>query len=170
MVNWSIPAAPHRWMLQILPLKRSFAKFLYLLQQMLMLQFRWRKLFFLSGVELPLSRCQLCVFCLWIRLTSFGIYWMQRAAIMFRFHSLVERNSEELARLIVAENGLNNWLLLRPSVLIEFFFAAGKNFVEALADIAKGNETVEWATSLPQLAAGIEAYWNFVLFHISNIN
>lgn len=58
----------------------------------------------------------------------------QRAAIMFRFHSLVDQHSEELARLIVRENG--------------------KNYVEALADVAKGNETAEWATSLPQLSAG----------------
>merc|ERR1719361_2792958 len=29
-----------------------------------------------------------------------------------------------------------------------------KNMVEALADIAKGNETVEWACSLPQIAQG----------------
>lgn len=30
----------------------------------------------------------------------------------------------------------------------------GKNYTEAMADVAKGNETAEWATSLPQLAAG----------------
>ena len=30
----------------------------------------------------------------------------------------------------------------------------GKNIIEALADVAKGNETVEWACSLPQLAGG----------------
>lgn len=58
----------------------------------------------------------------------------QRATIMFRFHALVEQHSQELSQLIVTENG--------------------KNVVEANADLAKGNETVEWATSLPQLAAG----------------
>lgn len=58
----------------------------------------------------------------------------QRAAIMFKFHELVDQHSEELAELIVRENG--------------------KNMAEALADVAKGNETVEWASSLPQLAAG----------------
>ena len=58
----------------------------------------------------------------------------QRAAIMFKFHSLVDKHSEELASIIVRENG--------------------KNMTEALADVAKGNETAEWATSLPQLAAG----------------
>lgn len=58
----------------------------------------------------------------------------QRAAIMFRFHSLVEQHADELAGIIVRENG--------------------KNISEAMADVAKGNETAEWATSLPQLAAG----------------
>ena len=58
----------------------------------------------------------------------------QRAAIMFKFHHLVDTHSQELAEIIVKENG--------------------KNIVEALADVAKGNETVEWACSLPQLAGG----------------
>lgn len=58
----------------------------------------------------------------------------QRAAIMFRLKTLIERDSQELAELIVLENG--------------------KNISEALADVAKGNETVEWASSLPQLAQG----------------
>jgi len=53
---------------------------------------------------------------------------------MLKFHSLVKSNAQELAELIVAENG--------------------KNIVEALADVAKGNETVEYACSLPQLAQG----------------
>lgn len=30
----------------------------------------------------------------------------------------------------------------------------GKNMTEALADVAKGNETVEYACSLPQLMQG----------------
>ncbi|RYG65564.1 aldehyde dehydrogenase family protein [archaeon] len=58
----------------------------------------------------------------------------QRAAIMFKFHNLVEQHSQELAELIVKENG--------------------KNIVEALADVAKGNETAEWACSLPQIVQG----------------
>jgi malonate-semialdehyde dehydrogenase (acetylating)/methylmalonate-semialdehyde dehydrogenase len=58
----------------------------------------------------------------------------QRASIMFKFHSLVDKHSVELADIIVKENG--------------------KNHVEALADVAKGNETAEWSTSLPQLALG----------------
>jgi methylmalonic acid semialdehyde dehydrogenase len=58
----------------------------------------------------------------------------QRAAIMMKFHSLVQDHATELATLIVRENG--------------------KNMTEALADVAKGNETVEWACSLPQSAPG----------------
>jgi methylmalonic acid semialdehyde dehydrogenase len=57
-----------------------------------------------------------------------------RAAIMLKFHSLVETHQQELAELISLENG--------------------KNITEALADVAKGNETVEYACSLPQVAQG----------------
>lgn len=57
-----------------------------------------------------------------------------RAAILLKFHTLVKDNSHELAQLIVEENG--------------------KNFTEALADVAKGNETVEYACSMPQLCQG----------------
>ena len=57
-----------------------------------------------------------------------------RASIMLKFHALIRDNTQELAELIVAENG--------------------KNITEALADVAKGNETVEYACSLPQLAQG----------------
>lgn len=53
---------------------------------------------------------------------------------MLKFHNLVRENAQELAELIVKENG--------------------KNITEALADVAKGNETVEYAASLPQLAQG----------------
>eukprot|EP00568_Trieres_chinensis_P004846 CAMPEP_0183293180 /NCGR_PEP_ID=MMETSP0160_2-20130417/1966_1 /TAXON_ID=2839 ORGANISM="Odontella Sinensis, Strain Grunow 1884" /NCGR_SAMPLE_ID=MMETSP0160_2 /ASSEMBLY_ACC=CAM_ASM_000250 /LENGTH=533 /DNA_ID=CAMNT_0025454255 /DNA_START=75 /DNA_END=1676 /DNA_ORIENTATION=+ len=65
----------------------------------------------------------------WSRLTV-----KSRAAIMLKFHALVRENARELAELIVLENG--------------------KNMTEALADVAKGNETVEYACSLPQLAQG----------------
>ena len=58
----------------------------------------------------------------------------QRAAIMFKFHELVDKHSDELVKLIVKENG--------------------KNAMEAMAEVAKANETVEWACSLPQLACG----------------
>ena len=57
-----------------------------------------------------------------------------RAAIMFRLHHLIEQHVDELADLVVRENG--------------------KNRAEAIASIAKGNETVEWACSLPQLIQG----------------
>lgn len=53
---------------------------------------------------------------------------------MLKFHHLVKENAQELAELIVKENG--------------------KNITEALADVAKGNETVEYSCSLPQLAQG----------------
>jgi acyl-CoA reductase-like NAD-dependent aldehyde dehydrogenase len=43
-------------------------------------------------------------------------------------------HSQELAALVVLENG--------------------KNMSEALASVAKGNETVEWACSVPQLCQG----------------
>lgn len=65
----------------------------------------------------------------WSSLTS-----KSRAAIMLKFHSLVNEHAQELAELIVKENG--------------------KNLKEALADVAKGNETVEYACSLPQLIQG----------------
>ncbi|CAB9520748.1 Malonate-semialdehyde dehydrogenase (Partial), partial [Seminavis robusta] len=57
-----------------------------------------------------------------------------RAAIMMKFHSIIQREAEDLARMIVLENG--------------------KNFTEAMAEVAKANETVEYACSLPQLAEG----------------
>ena len=58
----------------------------------------------------------------------------QRASILSTFQCLVNLHANELADLIVLENG--------------------KNKSEALADVAKGNETVNWATYLPELAAG----------------
>ncbi len=63
-----------------------------------------------------------------------GLTIKQRAGIMMKFHHLMDTHSQELAELIVRENG--------------------KNLTEALADVAKGNETVEWAASLPQVAPG----------------
>lgn len=58
----------------------------------------------------------------------------QRAAIMMKFHALVQEHAQKMAELIVQENG--------------------KNITEALADVAKGNETVEWACGLPEASAG----------------
>jgi len=63
-----------------------------------------------------------------------GMTVKARAAVMLKFHGLVREHAQELAELIVLENG--------------------KNITEALADVAKGNETVEYACSLPQLAQG----------------
>jgi methylmalonic acid semialdehyde dehydrogenase len=57
-----------------------------------------------------------------------------RAAIMFKFHHLMGQHMEELIELIVKENG--------------------KNRGEAMGDVAKGMETIEWACSLPQLIGG----------------
>ena len=57
-----------------------------------------------------------------------------RAAIMFKIHHLIEEHKDELATLIMKEHG--------------------KTKGEALAEVAKANETVEYATSLPQLISG----------------
>jgi acyl-CoA reductase-like NAD-dependent aldehyde dehydrogenase len=57
-----------------------------------------------------------------------------RALILFRYHQLIEKYSDELCELITREHG--------------------KNKVEALGDLQKGNETVEYACSLPQLIQG----------------
>lgn len=73
--------------------------------------------------------CAKTAFASWSKLTI-----KARAALMLKFHGLVREHAQELASLIVKENG--------------------KNMTEALADVAKGNETVEWACSLPQLAQG----------------
>ncbi|KAI8928610.1 Aldehyde/histidinol dehydrogenase [Entophlyctis helioformis] len=57
-----------------------------------------------------------------------------RVQILIRFHQLVVAHTDELADLIVLEHG--------------------KTKQEAVAEIAKGNETVEYAISMPQLVAG----------------
>lgn len=57
-----------------------------------------------------------------------------RAAIMLKFHALMAQHQDELADLVVKENG--------------------KNRTEALASVLKGNETVEYACTLPQLIQG----------------
>lgn len=58
----------------------------------------------------------------------------ERAAVMYRFKALLERDLEELSWLLAAENG--------------------KTFGESKADIEKGIECVEFACSLPNLADG----------------
>uniref|UniRef100_H3GN79 methylmalonate-semialdehyde dehydrogenase (CoA acylating) n=1 Tax=Phytophthora ramorum TaxID=164328 RepID=H3GN79_PHYRM len=71
------------------------------------------------------------------------IEWRQttvktRAAVMLKFHALMMQHQgeedDELADIVVQENG--------------------KNRTEALASVLKGNETVEYACSLPQLVQG----------------
>ncbi|KAI9207673.1 Aldehyde/histidinol dehydrogenase [Polychytrium aggregatum] len=57
-----------------------------------------------------------------------------RIQIMIRLHQLIVKNADHIADLIVLEHG--------------------KNRTEALAEIAKGNETLEFALSLPQLMQG----------------
>ena len=57
-----------------------------------------------------------------------------RVGVLFKFRELVLANQDELAKLIVLEHG--------------------KNYAEAVAEISKGLETVEWACSMPQLAQG----------------
>ncbi|KAJ1334294.1 methylmalonate-semialdehyde dehydrogenase (acylating) [Batrachochytrium salamandrivorans] len=57
-----------------------------------------------------------------------------RVQILIRFHQLVIKHSQKLADLIVMEHG--------------------KTFGEAMGEIAKGNETVEYAMSMPQISQG----------------
>lgn len=57
-----------------------------------------------------------------------------RAAIIFKIHHLIDQHKDELATLIMKEHG--------------------KTKAEALAEVAKANETVEYATSMPQLISG----------------
>ena len=65
---------------------------------------------------------------------SWAALTVKRAAIMYRLQHLISENADELAKMIVKENG--------------------KNYSEALAEVAKGNETVEWACSMPQIIQG----------------
>eukprot|EP01083_Nonionella_stella_P081857 225722_1 len=58
----------------------------------------------------------------------------RRAAHLIKLHHLIGENSEKIAEIIMNEHG--------------------KNKLEALGSVAKGNETVEYAMSLPQLIAG----------------
>ncbi|KAH9249631.1 methylmalonate-semialdehyde dehydrogenase (acylating) [Batrachochytrium salamandrivorans] len=57
-----------------------------------------------------------------------------RAAKANKLHSLIEANSQLLGEMVVRENG--------------------KNIAEALAGVAKGNETCEWASTIPSIAQG----------------
>jgi len=57
-----------------------------------------------------------------------------RASILLKVHHLISESADELAEIIMKEHG--------------------KNRAEALAEIAKGLETVEYAASIPQLISG----------------
>jgi len=65
----------------------------------------------------------------WSQLTT-----KARVQILLKIHALIRDNADRLADSIVLEHG--------------------KNKTEALASVSKGNETVEWACSLPQLIGG----------------
>lgn len=58
----------------------------------------------------------------------------QRARILFKFQQLLQENKEELARLITIENG--------------------KNLTEALGEVGRGIENVEFAAGAPTLMMG----------------
>jgi len=79
-------------------------------------------------IDLAVTHAQ-AAFPFWSALT-----FKARAQIMFRLHALIEQHRDELAELIVKEHG--------------------KTKQEALASIDKGNETVEFSTSMPQVVSG----------------
>lgn len=58
----------------------------------------------------------------------------KRARILFDFHQLLQKNNEELARIITVENG--------------------KNLSEALGEVGRGIENVEFAAGAPTLMMG----------------
>merc|ERR1711998_695721 len=58
----------------------------------------------------------------------------QRAQILFKMHAIIRENTDMLADLIVLEHG--------------------KTKREGIGSVAKGNETLEYATSMPQLIGG----------------
>ena len=59
---------------------------------------------------------------------------LQRARVMFKFKELIERNSEEIAKLIVSEHG--------------------KVYEEAKGSLTRGLEVVEFACGIPQMLKG----------------
>ena len=59
---------------------------------------------------------------------------LQRARVMFKFKELIERNSEEIAKLIVSEHG--------------------KVYEDAKGSLTRGLEVVEFACGIPQLLKG----------------
>ena len=59
---------------------------------------------------------------------------LQRARIMFKFKELIEKNSEELTKIIVSEHG--------------------KVFEDAKGSLTRGLEVVEFACGIPQMLKG----------------
>ena len=59
---------------------------------------------------------------------------LQRARIMFKFKELIEKNSDELTKIIVSEHG--------------------KVFDDAKGSLTRGLEVVEFACGIPQLLKG----------------
>ena len=59
---------------------------------------------------------------------------LQRARVMFKFKELIERNSEEIAKLIVSEHG--------------------KVYEDAKGSLTRGLEVVEFACGIPQMLKG----------------
>ena len=60
---------------------------------------------------------------------------LQRARVMFKFKELIEKNSDELTKLIVAEHG--------------------KVYDDAKGSLNRGLEVVEFACGIPQLLKGV---------------
>ena len=59
---------------------------------------------------------------------------LQRARVMFKFKELIEKNSEELTKIIVSEHG--------------------KVFEDAKGSLTRGLEVVEFACGIPQMLKG----------------
>mgnify|MGYP001415979722 FL=1 len=59
---------------------------------------------------------------------------LQRARVMFKFKELIEKNSEELTKIIVSEHG--------------------KVFEDAKGSLTRGLEVVEYACGIPQMLKG----------------
>ncbi|MDC0530497.1 aldehyde dehydrogenase family protein, partial [Pelagibacteraceae bacterium] len=59
---------------------------------------------------------------------------LQRARVMFKFKELIEKNSDELTKIIVAEHG--------------------KVYEDAKGSLARGLEVVEFACGIPQMLKG----------------
>ena len=59
---------------------------------------------------------------------------LQRARVMFKYKELIERNSEEIAKLIVSEHG--------------------KVYEDAKGSLTRGLEVVEFACGIPQMLKG----------------